>query len=135
MHFTFRDTLDVFSPVTPIRMLLSLGIKSNESMICILGAINPSYLQYLTYISCTGEGHTKLAGAGMVTAFRELALLLGLLTVLEVSAQELYCPSQSPRGVKLQPCKQKHKPYASPFSSLWLGYKKNRKLFLVLHVV
>lgn len=32
----------------------------------------------------------------------------------------------------LQPCKQKHKPWMSHFSSLWLGYKKNRKIFIVL---
>ena len=70
-------------------------------MICILGVINPSYAQYLTSTSCTGEGQAILAGAGMVTAFWELALLLVLLSVLEVSTQELYCPSQPPRGVKV----------------------------------
>lgn len=32
----------------------------------------------------------------------------------------------------LQHCKQKHKPWTSHFSSLWLGYKKNRKIFIVL---
>lgn len=66
-------------------------------MICILGAIKPSYAQYLS-ISCTEEGQASLAGAYMVIAFWEPTLLLVLLSVLEVSAQDLYCPSQSPRG-------------------------------------
>lgn len=102
MHFKFRDTFDAFSPVTPIKMVVSPGKMSNKSMICTLGVINPSSVQYLTSSSCTGEGQANLAGAVMVTAFWELALLVVLITGLEVtSAQEIYCPSQSPRGVRV----------------------------------
>lgn len=90
--FTCHPHQGATLPRNKVQRVNDLHIRSNKPI---------SYAQYLTSTSCTGEGQANLAGAGMVTAFWELALLIVLLSMLEVSAQELYCPSQSPRVVKV----------------------------------